>query len=66
MAEGRVVAFDRHRGNGVIEGALGERLFFETSAVIAPGQSRLTVGQNVSYDVSVGASGRRAVNVVPR
>lgn len=65
MAEGRVVDFDRHRGNGVIEGARGERLFFEASAVITPGRNRLDVGQRVSYDVSVGNAGRQAVNVVP-
>lgn len=65
MAEGRVLWFDRDRGDGIIEEREGGRIYFDAAKLVADGHPALGVGQKVRYEVSIGASGRQAVEVVP-
>jgi cold shock CspA family protein len=55
--EGRVVAFDSHRGLGTIEGADGARLEFHCTR-IADGGRTVTVGEQVRFAVMPGGLGR--------
>ena len=55
--EGRVVAFDAHRGLGVVEDRDGTRYDFHCT-LIADGSRTVPIGAAVRYDVVPGALGR--------
>lgn len=55
--EGRVVAFDVHRGLGVVEDRDGTRYEFHCT-LISDGSRTVPVGGMVRYDVVPGALGR--------
>lgn len=57
-AVGRVVAFDEHRGLGVVTTVSGEELPFHCTAV-ADGSRRVAVGACVEFSVVPGLLGRR-------
>ncbi len=58
LVRGRVVAFDEHRGLGVVASASGEQLPFHCTA-IADGSRRVPVGARVEFSVVPGLLGRR-------
>ncbi|MCJ7673375.1 MAG: cold shock domain-containing protein [Acidimicrobiia bacterium] len=55
--EGRVVAFDAHRGLGVVEDRDGTRYDFHCTRIADGGRS-VAVGAEVRYQVVPGALGR--------
>jgi cold shock CspA family protein len=55
--EGRVVAFDAHRGLGVVEGRDGTRYDFHCTR-ITDGSRSVPVGAAVRFDLVPGALGR--------
>ncbi len=67
MATGIVKWFNDSKGFGFITSdAGGEDLFAHFSAISSGGYKSLREGQRVSFDVTVGAKGKQASNIVPQ
>ena len=64
MAEGTVKWFNPEKGYGFITGEDGNDVFVHFSAIQGEGFKSLDEGQAVSYDLTEGARGMQAANVV--
>lgn len=64
MSEGTVKWFNDSKGFGFIEQEDGPDVFVHFSAIQAEGFKTLEEGQRVSFDVTQGAKGPQASNVV--
>lgn len=65
-AEGAVIAFDEHRGDGTVRADDGRELAFHCTA-IAGGSRTIEVGARVSFQIRAGLPGRwEAAAVTPR
>ncbi|HZK48612.1 MAG TPA: cold-shock protein [Thermoleophilia bacterium] len=65
MAEGAVKWFNAEKGYGFIARDDGEDVFVHFSEVKVEGFRTLAEGQRVSFEVTQGAKGLQASNVVP-
>ena len=65
MAEGQVKWFNAEKGYGFIARDDGEDVFVHFSEVKVEGFRTLAEGQRVSFEVTQGAKGLQASNVVP-
>lgn len=66
LAEGTVKWFSNEKGYGFIEREDGEDLFVHFSEIQVDGFKTLSEGQKVEFEVTEGAKGLQASNVVPR
>jgi CspA family cold shock protein len=64
MAEGTVKWFNESKGYGFIEQENGPDVFVHYSAIQGDGFKSLNDGDKVSFEVSEGAKGPQATNVV--
>ena len=64
MNKGTVKWFNAEKGYGFITGEDGNDVFVHFSAIQAEGYKSLEEGQAVSYDLTEGARGMQAANVV--
>ncbi len=64
MAKGKVKWFNAEKGYGFIESEDGTDVFVHFSAIAMDGYKYLEEGQEVTFDVSEGAKGPQASNVV--
>ncbi len=64
MAKGKVKWFNAEKGYGFIESEDGTDVFVHYSAIAMDGYKSLDEGQEVTFDVSEGAKGPQASNVV--
>ena len=64
MNKGTVKWFNAEKGYGFITGEDGADVFVHFSAIQADGYKSLEEGQAVSYDLTEGARGMQAANVV--
>ena len=62
--QGKVKWFNAEKGYGFIEGQDGKDVFVHFSAIVQDGFKSLEEGQEVEFDVVVGARGPQAANVV--
>jgi cold shock protein len=65
MAKGKVKWFNASKGFGFIEQENGEDVFVHFSAIQGDGYKSLDEGQAVEFEVTQGAKGAQATNVVP-
>ena len=65
LAEGTVKWFSNEKGYGFIEREDGEDLFVHFSEIQVEGFKTLNEGQKVEFEVTEGAKGLQASNVVP-
>jgi CspA family cold shock protein len=65
MAKGTVKWFNDQKGFGFISQENGGDVFVHFSAITGSGFKTLTEGQQVEFDVTQGAKGLQASNVVP-
>ena len=65
LAEGTVKWFSNEKGYGFIEREDGEDLFVHFSEIQIDGFKTLTEGQKVAFEITEGAKGLQASNVVP-
>lgn len=65
MADGNVKWFSNEKGYGFIEREEGEDLFVHFSEIQVDGFKTLNEGQKVEFEVTEGAKGLQASNVVP-
>lgn len=66
LADGTVKWFSNEKGYGFIEREDGEDLFVHFSEVQVEGYKTLNEGQKVEFEVTDGAKGLQASNVVPQ
>ena len=66
LAEGTVKWFSNEKGYGFIEREDGEDLFVHFSEIQVEGYKTLNEGQKVEFEVTEGAKGLQASNVVPQ
>ena len=64
MKTGTVKWFNNEKGFGFISVEGGDEVFVHFSGIAGDGFKSLDEGQNVSFDVTTGARGDQAVNVV--
>ena len=64
MANGTVKWFNESKGYGFIEQESGEDVFVHFSAISGDGFKTLKEGQKVQFDVTKGAKGPQAANVI--
>ena len=64
MAKGTVKWFDGKKGFGFIQAEDGSDVFAHYSEISGDGYKNLEEGQNVSFEVSEGAKGPQASNIV--
>ncbi len=64
MAKGKVKWFNAEKGYGFIESEDGTDVFVHFSAIAMDGYKTLDEGMEVTFDVSEGAKGPQASNVV--
>lgn len=64
MAEGRVKWFNEAKGYGFIEQENGPDVFVHYSAIQSDGFKSLNDGDRVTFEVTEGAKGPQATNVV--
>ena len=64
MNKGTVKWFNAEKGYGFITGEDGNDVFVHFSAIQAEGFKTLDEGQTVTYDLTEGARGKQAANVV--
>ncbi|MBQ2967098.1 MAG: cold-shock protein [Clostridia bacterium] len=64
MAKGKVKWFNAEKGYGFIESEDGTDVFVHFSAIAMDGYKTLEEGAEVTFDVSEGAKGPQASNVV--
>ena len=64
MAKGKVKWFNAEKGYGFIESEDGTDVFVHFSAITMDGYKTLDEGMEVTFDVSEGAKGPQASNVV--
>ena len=64
MQQGTVKWFNAKKGYGFISDAEGNDVFVHFSAIVADGFKSLEEGQAVTYDLTEGARGMQAANVV--
>jgi len=64
MNKGTVKWFNNEKGYGFITGEDGKDIFVHFSGILSDGFKTLVEGQNVTFDVTEGARGEQAVNVV--
>ena len=64
MNKGTVKWFNAEKGYGFITGEDGQDVFVHFSAITGEGFKTLEEGQAVSYDLTEGARGMQAANVV--
>ena len=62
--QGKVKWFNAEKGYGFITGEDGNDVFVHFSAIQADGYKTLEEGQEVEFEVTEGAKGPQAVNVV--
>ena len=65
LAEGTVKWFSNEKGYGFIEREDGDDLFVHFSEIQIEGFKTLNEGQKVEFEVTEGAKGLQASNVVP-
>ncbi len=65
MAKGTVKWFNDQKGYGFISQENGGDVFVHFSAITGSGFKTLTEGQQVEFEVTQGAKGLQASNVVP-
>lgn len=65
LAEGTVKWFSNEKGFGFIEREGGDDLFVHFSEIQVEGFKTLNEGQKVEFEVTEGAKGLQASNVVP-
>lgn len=65
LAEGTVKWFSNEKGYGFIEREDGDDLFVHFSEIQIEGFKTLNEGQKVQFEVTEGAKGLQASNVVP-
>lgn len=65
LAEGTVKWFSNEKGYGFIEREDGEDLFVHFSEIQIDGFKTLNEGQKVEFEITEGAKGLQASNVVP-
>ena len=63
-SQGRVKWFNDNKGYGFIEQENGPDVFVHYSAISGEGYKSLTEGQTVEFDVTEGAKGLQAANVI--
>jgi CspA family cold shock protein len=66
LADGTVKWFSNEKGYGFIEREDGEDLFVHFSEIQVEGYKTLNEGQKVEFEVTEGAKGLQASNVVPQ
>jgi len=66
LADGTVKWFSNEKGYGFIEREDGEDLFVHFSEIQIEGYKTLNEGQMVAFEVTEGAKGLQASNVVPQ
>jgi CspA family cold shock protein len=66
LSEGTVKWFSNEKGYGFIEREDGEDLFVHFSEIQVEGYKTLAEGQKVEFEVTEGAKGMQASNVVPQ
>ena len=64
MAKGIVKWFDNQKGYGFITPESGSDVFVHHSAIKGEGYKSLDEGQQVEFDITKGAKGDQATNVV--
>lgn len=64
MAKGRVKWFNANKGYGFISQENGDDVFVHFSAIQGDGFKTLTEGQEVEFEITNGAKGPQASNVV--
>ncbi len=64
MNNGTVKWFNAEKGYGFLTGADGKDVFVHFSAIVSEGYKTLEEGQSVTYDLTEGAKGLQATNVV--
>ena len=62
--KGKVKWFNDNKGFGFIEQENGQDVFVHYSAINGDGYKSLTEGQEVEFDVTEGAKGLQAANVI--
>lgn len=65
MNQGTVKWFNAEKGYGFISMDGGQDIFVHFSAIQIDGYKTLSEGQRVTFDVTEGARGLQAANVVP-
>lgn len=65
MNQGTVKWFNAEKGYGFISMDGGQDIFVHFSAIQVDGYKTLSEGQRVTFDVTEGARGLQAANVVP-
>jgi cold shock protein len=65
MATGKVKWFNEKKGYGFIEQEGGKDVFVHFDAIKMDGFKTLKEGQTVNFDITEGAKGPQASNVVP-
>ena len=65
MATGKVKWFNEKKGYGFIEQEGGKDVFVHFDAIKMDGFKTLREGQTVTFDITEGAKGPQASNVIP-